>query len=645
MSKSNSKSTKRSIVKKKQVSEAQVTKLRLIKAWVIENKPNIMCLRCNTKGHITDHGGNRFNCTSCNQRYKKVDLCAARNPELLQELEAKYPETGTTTKQPPPAQPAPVIALSTATSLGEASNIEVVSAGTISTDVITPATQSPEPPTMTTSITQGKRPHLASPVHASKRHCSTLSRPAIPNKATYAEVVRRLGLKGKDQQKCGLLALQRLYAKPKPPQFVYVRGISRMRIRELKDIFRSLGFYLPSVLNISFLGTETVEFLVAASYAVIFKGKIKDIELTLLPNFSTTGTMDPDASPAMRDRVQKAFIKRSLKIIAGTKNPLVAQTFRDILVEKKLYQFSAPPLLSAHSIPSASSSAQPPKSPVPPAQPFRFPPLALNQPHQDTGISLQCSIHTTIPCTCSLLSQLPNPPSVTVQEPQEAINITSSSTDSPCPSPQLPSSPNMCTSPHSDQLDLSEQPVSPLLHATPSVLGSNPNLHASPVVSVASSHHGPTPSPGLPTSDSDLLHLLVHPSSPGVPTPQSLLTQASTPPLPWIIETPSPILTRDYMSNPTNTSPSPNPMSPTQHPYLPQQTWNLWDKDQHYFLTLTSDDVERSHILLRNAATPDGPPVRTVSQMMADLDRREAEAEREYNRYLLSQYDAPHDLQ
>ncbi|KAJ1970450.1 hypothetical protein H4R33_007270, partial [Dimargaris cristalligena] len=94
MSKSNnpSKSTKKASGKPKTMSEAEFTKLTLIKAWVMENKPTIMCLRCNIMGHITDHGGKRFNCTSCNQRYRKVDLCASRNPELFLELEAKYPD-------------------------------------------------------------------------------------------------------------------------------------------------------------------------------------------------------------------------------------------------------------------------------------------------------------------------------------------------------------------------------------------------------------------------------------------------------------------------------------------------------------------------------------------------------------------------
>ncbi|RKP33989.1 hypothetical protein BJ085DRAFT_39282 [Dimargaris cristalligena] len=413
--KSPSTASKKSSSKPTRMSDTEFTRLSLIKAWVIKNKASIACLKCNTKGHITDHGGKRFNCTLCNKRFSKASLCEARNPRLFHELEAKYPDLQTAPRQHPPAQPTPVTAASTVSKLVEASTVVVEPAGTKSSKAGPPDCQSPDPTSGPIMSTQGKRPHLSPPVYANKRHCSLPSRPTVPAEATYADVVKRLGLKGEAQQKSGLLALQKLYAKPQKPELVYVRGISRMRIRALKDILYSLGFYLPSLLNICYLGTETVEFLVAPTYVDVFKGKVKAVELTLLPKFSTTGATDPDASPAMKECILQAFIKRAHKIIAGTRNPLVAQTFRDILVQNKVYQFSAAPLLAVPAIPSPSPTAQLPKSSahlayttgeLPKAHVHPFPPCGelspvLDIPHEEEPTSPHLSpssYHLEAPC-------------------------------------------------------------------------------------------------------------------------------------------------------------------------------------------------------------------------------------------------------
>ena len=206
------------------------------------------------------------------------------------------------------------------------------------------------------------------------------SAPAKPLKKSYPQVSIDLGFAGEDLQ-AAVQAISRL-SRP-PPQIgkdgsklskVYVQGIGRMPISQVRLHLKSLRFRVSRILNISFLGANTAEFLLTADYVGGFKRRIGVIgqatRWRLLDTFDAAALADPKADPATKQRVQDAFIKRVHHIILKTTHPAVKASYETWLRDLNLplpsspapAGLSGPPGPPAPSLPAggqpASSSAQ-----------------------------------------------------------------------------------------------------------------------------------------------------------------------------------------------------------------------------------------------------------------------------------------------
>lgn len=108
-------------------------------------------------------------------------------------------------------------------------------------------------------------------------------------------------------------------------RIVYADGIQRMRLRELKGFFKSLGFSISKIFSISYIGFATVEFMVDEEYAPLFINQIRTrTDALIVENFevlATTGkanaTLDPKLAcqrrlNRMRDRETTPSVVKDL---------------------------------------------------------------------------------------------------------------------------------------------------------------------------------------------------------------------------------------------------------------------------------------------------------------------------------------------
>ncbi|KAK9759784.1 hypothetical protein K7432_016859 [Basidiobolus ranarum] len=92
---------------------------------------------------------------------------------------------------------------------------------------------------------------------------------------------------------------------------VYLRGIQHQPIQEVKSILYDLRFQLSKIWSIDFIGKNTLEFTLSASYAHSFVIHSKKFPfLTLLSKVDPTKPLDPLALPEVASKVKAAYIKR-----------------------------------------------------------------------------------------------------------------------------------------------------------------------------------------------------------------------------------------------------------------------------------------------------------------------------------------------
>ena len=161
--------------------------------------------------------------------------------------------------------------------------------------------------------------------------------PLQPSRTSYSQVGTTLGLAGEEL----LAAIQAISnLSRRPPQVgkdgsklfrVYVQGIGRMPIGKVRSYLKDLRFRVSRILNISFLGSNTAEFLLTADYVGGFKRRVETIgqatRWRILDTFDAAAMADPKADPATRQRVQDAFLKRVQQIILKTRHPAVKANY------------------------------------------------------------------------------------------------------------------------------------------------------------------------------------------------------------------------------------------------------------------------------------------------------------------------------
>ena len=154
-------------------------------------------------------------------------------------------------------------------------------------------------------------------------------------KPSYASIVQKLNIPQDGQQKA-MQALaffnKRWTGNSQQLTRIYVQGVPRAPIRELKDILRDLRFRITSIIHISFLGKATCEFLVQAGYADAFKKRIATLEsCKVVEKFDPTVAADDFAPLEVKEAIKLAFIRRVSGIITNSRNDIVKKSYSEWL--------------------------------------------------------------------------------------------------------------------------------------------------------------------------------------------------------------------------------------------------------------------------------------------------------------------------
>lgn len=161
--------------------------------------------------------------------------------------------------------------------------------------------------------------------------------PSKPQRPSYAQIASNLGLTGSDQQ-AAIQALSRLSRRPPNVRSngdgltrIYVQGIGRKPIRDIKADLRALRFRTSCIFNISFLGSSTSEFLIAKTYLAGFQNRIMSLAAAtnwrILSNYDASTASDANADQATKSRLQDAFVRRLHTIIRSTQRPAVKASY------------------------------------------------------------------------------------------------------------------------------------------------------------------------------------------------------------------------------------------------------------------------------------------------------------------------------
>ncbi|KAJ1951190.1 hypothetical protein IWQ62_006451, partial [Dispira parvispora] len=191
-------------------------------------------------------------------------------------------------------------------------------------------------------------------------------------RVSYAEMVAKRGIHSEEDQREAIQAIKNLRPKPfgsraaSTPVLVYVQGIGRQRISELRKNLQKLRFSTSLILNVSFLGNRTAEFCIAGEYQHRFEASIRNFESLnwkVLKDFDASKAADPKASAETVAGIRGAFINRVHRIITTARNSKVTEIFSELLTKNNL------PLPVIEPEQPASPQQATPSSPGPAAQP------------------------------------------------------------------------------------------------------------------------------------------------------------------------------------------------------------------------------------------------------------------------------------
>ncbi|PVU87637.1 hypothetical protein BB559_005728 [Furculomyces boomerangus] len=115
---------------------------------------------------------------------------------------------------------------------------------------------------------------------------------------------------------------------------LYIQGISRQPIREVKESFAIMRFKLSKILNMDFIGRSTMEITVMEEYARGLVAHTKAFPfLTVLSKVDPAKPMNPEATQLTKDLIRQAFYRRIQASVEKTTKPIFKQYLLDLANE------------------------------------------------------------------------------------------------------------------------------------------------------------------------------------------------------------------------------------------------------------------------------------------------------------------------
>lgn len=166
------------------------------------------------------------------------------------------------------------------------------------------------------------------------------------NRKTYAQIAASRGISDEDKP-AAIEALEQLCKRPrirktfKKLDRVYIHGIPRQPIKNLKQLFQKLRIRTSAIPSISFLGLQTAEFLVSSDYSSSFKKIITSLSPTqgrfrVLEDYDASKAADPSATIEVKQKLQNAFIRRVHGLIEHNSNKSVQEFYNSWLTKLSL---------------------------------------------------------------------------------------------------------------------------------------------------------------------------------------------------------------------------------------------------------------------------------------------------------------------
>ncbi|OMJ14195.1 hypothetical protein AYI70_g8033 [Smittium culicis] len=115
---------------------------------------------------------------------------------------------------------------------------------------------------------------------------------------------------------------------------IYVQGISRQRIKDIKGCLFDMRFQLSKIYNLDFIGKRMLEFTVTEEYAPAFCARVKAFEfLKLMPKVNPAEPNDRTADEETKAACRTAYINRLKKSIEKATKPEIRQYMTELLAE------------------------------------------------------------------------------------------------------------------------------------------------------------------------------------------------------------------------------------------------------------------------------------------------------------------------
>ncbi|OMJ22754.1 hypothetical protein AYI70_g2669 [Smittium culicis] len=151
-------------------------------------------------------------------------------------------------------------------------------------------------------------------------------------KLSYSEIAKSQTKNSKDAQKLAQSIRKLVGTKPinsgtraeKTHKLarIYVQGISRQRIKDVKGCLYDMHFQLSKIYNMDFIGKRLLEFTVTEEYAPAFCARVKAFEfLKLMPKVNPIESSNPLATDETKEACKTAYINRLKRSIETTTKP------------------------------------------------------------------------------------------------------------------------------------------------------------------------------------------------------------------------------------------------------------------------------------------------------------------------------------
>ncbi|OLY78510.1 hypothetical protein AYI68_g7441 [Smittium mucronatum] len=115
---------------------------------------------------------------------------------------------------------------------------------------------------------------------------------------------------------------------------VFVDGVERTTIKQVKSDLKDLRFKLSKVLDIRFIGKHTIEFTVTRDYTDAFLSRLSKFTLfNILKKLNPTIPLDKNASPETRDKVKDAYRHSLATSIRSDIPNELKEYFKDLAIE------------------------------------------------------------------------------------------------------------------------------------------------------------------------------------------------------------------------------------------------------------------------------------------------------------------------